>query len=290
MKSLYTAVTLLLIIFCPALSNAQERVTRAQQLTCGCLDSLKALPFKTRSDSCFSKSIAQALLESKGFPSTVDFMKSFITDVKKAVYANCPDFRQTYNEEEYKNFESLSSNEKANELYRSGNKLLTAEKYDEAIPFFEKALKADSKFLFAADNLAICYRKKKDYNTALKYYQQSLEIFPAANLALLNAAVVYTLNNNDDEALKHYAKLKYYYPKDPEGYFGVAKMSILAGKYEDALDNAFTAHLLYVDAKSPYINDSNTLVTYIYKQMKEKNMLELFNSKAKQYNITVNNN
>jgi tetratricopeptide (TPR) repeat protein len=292
MKSLYTIITILLLS--PILSKAQDRVTRAQQLTCGCLDSLKALPFKTRTDSCFSKSIATALFDGskKGekIPSTVEGIRGYMALVKKAVYDNCPDFRQAYNEDAYNAFDSLSANEQANDFYRSGNKLLTAEKYDEAIPYYEKALKLDPKFLFAIDNLAVCYRKKNDYATALKYYQKSLAIFPAANMALLNTAVAYGLSKNNDEALNYYAKLRYYYPNDPEGYFGVAKMCAFSDKYEEALDNIFIAHKLYANAQSPYLKDSNTLVTYIYQQMKEKNMLEIFNRKAKQYNININSN
>ncbi|WP_345955119.1 tetratricopeptide repeat protein [Mucilaginibacter sp. PAMB04168] len=284
---------LIAAIFCTGNSKAQDtRIARAQNLACGCLDSLKSLPFKQRADSCLSKSGAQALSEGMKsgtkVPTTVEGMRSFLTSVQKEVYSSCPTYRQGYNEEQMKVYEALSANPEAKKLYSNGGNLMEAQKWDEAIAAYEKAVKLDPKFAYAYDNIAICYRKKQDYKTAIKYYQKSLEVFPAGNLALQNLAAVYSYDNNNTEALNQYNKLKYLYPQDAEGYFGAGKLQAIAANYEVALDDIFTAHLLYAKNNSAYVKDSQQLVAYVYTKMKANNQEDAFMKKAKQYNININ--
>lgn len=281
-------ITALFIVATATIVNAQEKPSAIADEICHCLDSLKNLTFKERSDSCFIKTYVKTVVKDKKMPGTVEGITGRLNDIKKQTYQYCPDYRQGYNEETSKVYDKLSANKEANNLYSSGTNKLHAKDYDGAITDLEKAVKLDKDFLYAIDHLAICYRQKNDYDTALKYYKRSLEIFPAGNLSNLNTAVVYGLKKDYKTSLTYYEKLKFYYPKDAEGYFGSSKMLLINGDYEASADNIFTAYHIYQDTNSPYLADCNTVIKVLYNQMKAQNSTDLFEKKAKEYNINVN--
>lgn len=137
--------TLITLLFSTSLYittvNAQSKaLERAQELSCGCIDSLKAIPFKQRLDSCIGKSSTKAFLETKNIPSTVEGVHSFVLDLKKALYNSCLTFRQDANKEQAKVYEALSSNQEANKLYQSGNELTATNNWKQLFLIMKRPL------------------------------------------------------------------------------------------------------------------------------------------------------
>jgi tetratricopeptide (TPR) repeat protein len=85
-----------------------------------------------------------------------------------------------------------------------------------------------------------------------------------------------------------YDKLAYFYPEDPEGYFGIGKVYVLSEQYEKAIDYVFIAHRLYTLSGSEYISDTENLAITIYNKLKEQNKTELFRQKAFEYGVNIN--
>lgn len=104
----------------------------------------------------------------------------------------------------------------------------------------------------------------------------------------MNIAVSYSFLEDDENSLKNYSQLKFLYPDDPEGYFGLAKIFFIKGDYENALDNLFIAHRIYVNTNSDYIKDSEQLMSLMFSKLKELNKMDLVNKKAKEHNVTIN--
>jgi len=120
--------------------------------------------------------------------------------------------------------EALKIYEDANETHKAGTaynnlaSLYVANKrYDEAIPFFEKALgltSPDNHYLNAVlfTNISETYRKKKDYSMALEYARKSEELMNKTNneelrsATFLNIAETYALMGNRPQALLYLKK------------------------------------------------------------------------------------
>ncbi len=59
-----------------------------------------------------------------------------------------------------------------------GNDAFKAERYFEAIDYYQKTLKKDPNNIKANENIAFSYRKLKDYENAEKYYEKAVELHP----------------------------------------------------------------------------------------------------------------
>jgi tetratricopeptide (TPR) repeat protein len=138
--------------------------------------------------------------------------------------------------------------------------------------------------------MALTYRRSGDNKNAVKYYLKSLEIYPEGSFALQNLAVAYTYMKDYTNALDCYDKLTYYFPTDPEGYFGLGKVLVLMEDYEKAIDYVFIAHKIYSVQGSELTKDTHELALLIFGKLKEKDKLQLFYEKAKEYGIAVNDN
>ena len=103
-----------------------------------------------------------------------------------------------------------------------------------------------------------------------------------------NIAVAYLAASDLKSAMESYQKFAFYYPEDPEGYFGIGRIYVASGEYEEAMDYVFAAHNIYTYSNSEYVKDSQQLISVIYNKMREKNKLDEFIQKAKQYGINYN--
>ena len=159
--------------------------------------------------------------------------------------------------------------------------------YKIAIENFQLAIKDDSHFVLALDDMAVSYRQLNDYDNAIKYYKKSLEIYPEGNFALMNIGVVYTLKSDFKTAISYYEKLIQYHPDNAEGYFGAGKNYILLNEDEKALDNLFIAHVIYTNENSEYVKDSEKLIGALYQKMKSENKEDLFKKIAEKNNIKL---
>lgn len=69
-------------------------------------------------------------------------------------------------------------NERAEKLFKDGNKLMEFENYEQAARRFAAAAKAWPQFAEAHSNLGYCYRKQKKYDEAIASYLKAIEIKP----------------------------------------------------------------------------------------------------------------
>lgn len=242
-----------------------------------------------RMQRCMPRAIADAALQLDNLKvmNTVEGIQGTMLKTRELAVKTCPPARNAYVAQRSKLLYAASNTPVAQQAYSAGTELLEKQHYQEALPLFLRAIKLDPQFVKAYDHAAICYRQTKNLKKAATYYEKSLALFPEGDLALLNMAVVQSLQEKPAEARTYFDKLRFFHPYNPEGYFGVGKMALLAGEFPAALDNLFQAHRLYAEQDSPYLADSNKMIGLLYGAMKEKNQLDLFRSKAQQYHFNI---
>lgn len=184
-------------------------------------------------------------------------------------------------------FYSDSKNEQAQNSYIIAKDFMREKKYELAIESFQMAIKKDSKFVLALDDIAMCYRQLKDYDNAVKYYKKSLEIYPEGDFALVNIGVVYSLKTDYKTAITYYEKLIKYDPNNAEGFFGAGKNYLALNDSEKALDNIFKAHRIYTIDKSDYVKDTEQIIGAIYQKMKSENKEDLFKKVAEKNDVKI---
>lgn len=79
-------------------------------------------------------------------------------------------------------------------------------KIEEAIKYYEKALKLDGNNLGAHFDCAYLYDDIKNYEKAKEHYLKVIELDPNEFWAHINIGSIYEKENKDDEALRHFLK------------------------------------------------------------------------------------
>lgn len=182
---------------------------------------------------------------------------------------------------------SMSKNKKALAQYEEGVAYEAKEMYDMAIVSYSKAVKIDSKFSFAWDNLGLCYRKRGNYKEAIKCYEKSLELDPKGTMPLQNIAVAYEYLKDYKNSSLTYEKLIALHPDNPEGYFGAGRVFYLNENYEKGVDYMFKAFKLYNETRSPYVSDAQQNLQYYYGDLEKKGKLNIFKDAAKNNKIDI---
>lgn len=175
------------------------------------------------------------------------------------------------------NDDQFSKNEVAIDFYHKAIEASKKENWKEVIQNYEQALQADPKFIYAWDNLGICYRRTGEYDKALNAYKQSLAIDPKGRMPLQNTAMTYVYKKEYQKAIDAYNDLDKVYPGDPEVYYGIGQTYFIHLKdNEKGLDYICKAYRIYTEQKSPYRSDAEKMIGYIYKSMKEENKMDRF--------------
>lgn len=184
---------------------------------------------------------------------------------------------------------SYSSDPDARKAYTDGVGVMAKEEYDNAIPFFQKAVKIDPVFAFAWDNLGICYRRTGKYPQAEAAYRESLKVDPKGRTALQNLPIALLFQKKYEEAIAAYKDILTHYPNDAEVYYGIGNLyTAHLHDYEKGLDNLCKAYNLYVEQKSPYRTDAEKLINTVYAAMKKENKEETFFKILKENHIKSN--
>ena len=207
--------------------------------------------------------------------------------IREKLLNDCPAVRALLNANESLFENSVSDKKSALKFYTNGQDFDKKEQYDKAIAEYKKAVKKDPKFAFAWDNMGLCYRKTGNFQAAIDCYKKSLALDPKGTVPLMNMGVAYGFLKDYVNAAAAYKQYIEYYPGDPEGYYGAGRMLFFAGDAENGLDNLFQAYLLYKQMDSPYVHDAENNISVIYKDMKDKNQLDIFKKVAKKYNINI---
>jgi tetratricopeptide (TPR) repeat protein len=183
-------------------------------------------------------------------------------------------------------YHSLSSDEKAMEKYREGNALVEKQDYQGAIACYQKALKIDSQFAFAWDNLGLCYRKTEAYEKAIAAYEESIKIDSTNKTPIQNLAVVYIYQKNYNKAAEAYQRLAAIDANEPEVFYGLGQLYALYLKdNQKGLDYMCKAYNLYVKTGSPYRTDAEKVIGMIYGEMKKEGKEKEFDAILKANNI-----
>lgn len=214
--------------------------------------------------------------------------KDYYFQIERNLMANCKPLQERMAANDKLGAKSLSDNPQAMELYSKALKVTEKGKYKDAIEYYKQALALDPNFVFAWDNMGLCHRRLGNYDEALAAYNKSLTIDPTGSMPLQNIPIVYTYKGEYDKAIDAYLKLLYYDKNNPEAYFGVGQIYYEYKKdYETSLGYMCKAYNLYVQQKSPYRTDAETIIRYIYAKMKEQKKEDVFNSILKENNINV---
>ena len=210
--------------------------------------------------------------------------------VESVLVQSCGPLKELAFSENRKFKHSYSENVLAQLAYDDGMEYLQEGDVEGAIEKFKKAVSIDDQFAFAWDNLGISYRKMKQYDDAIAAYEKSLEIYDEGRLPLLNIAITYNLNEQYKEAMKHYEKFIEVYSGDPEGYYGLGLIQYTQNQEEKGLDNLIHAYTIYTAQNSPYRADAAKKIGYMYKDLQNKDRLDLFHKIADKYNLKVEKN
>ncbi len=270
--------------------SGQNLVEKISDQICDCIDTIQNMDsLQAKIDRCAPESIdliwGSENDEDEDYSVSDDSINNTMDSVMANLIYYCPKIRNfVLADREAINYK-MSVSEKANGFYKAGNEAFESENYVTAEKKYLKAIKADPKFVYAYDNLALAYRSSGKYKKSIKYYDKSLDIYPEGSFALQNQAVAFTYLKDFRFALENYEKLVTLYPENPEGYYGIAKIYVMNEDYEDALDYVFCCHKLYSMQKSDYAKDSEKLISTIFDKLKEQNKLDLFYQKAKEYGI-----
>ncbi len=186
---------------------------------------------------------------------------------------------------------SFSKDDKAIALYNKGVPFLDNEKYKEALPYFEEAVKQDPKFAFAWDNIGICNRRLNNFDAAIEAYNKSLELDPKGKTPLQNIPVAYEYKKEYDKALDAYLNILKYYPDDAEAYYGAGRIyAYFKVDLEKSLQYICKCYNIYTNTKSPYRVDAEKQISYLYGKMKADGKEELFYKILKDNNINSSKN
>jgi len=201
---------------------------------------------------------------------------------------NCKNLKKKIGASDVIDNKSVSMNPIAQKYYSKGQKEFKKENYKKAITFYTKALKVDSVFAFAWDNIGICSRKLSDYDGAIRAYKKSLELDPNGLMPLQNIAVAYKFNNEYEKAISSYQKLAELDRNNPEVYYGIGETYTLYLKdYEKGLENICKAYNLYMAEKSPYRSDAEKIISVIYVEMKKQDKVYRFEEILDENDITA---
>ncbi|OOV16845.1 tetratricopeptide repeat protein [Flavobacterium sp. LM4] len=266
----------------------EEKIAK---LTCDCL-SKKAEITDEIYTSCISESMTQVVMDDKDTKvresiNTVEGIQSLLKKTAEILSKTCGKITTKPVISNPSPFYTHSKNEQAQNSYIIAKDFMRDQKYELAIESFQIALKKDSKFVLALDDIAMCYRQLKDYDNAIKYYKKSLEIYPEGDFALVNIGVVYSLKTDYKTAITYYEKLIKSDPNNAEGFFGAGKNYLALNDSEKALDNIFKAHRIYTIGKSDYVKDTEQIIGGIYQKMKSENKEDLFKKVAEQNDIKI---
>jgi tetratricopeptide (TPR) repeat protein len=184
---------------------------------------------------------------------------------------------KSYSKDELHEF-SMSSNKKALELYSKSLEAENEKDYAKAVDYLLKALKKDSLFAFAWDNLGLNYRRLGEYDKAIDAYEHSIRVDPNGKLPWQNMAIAYEMKKDYIGAIICFKKLALLDVTNPEIYYGIGRISAThLGDYESALENICIAFSLYKEINSPDIKDAKQLIGLIYDAMKKNGDEERYN-------------
>lgn len=201
---------------------------------------------------------------------------------------NCESMKFVLATNDRENENSYSQNPKARDYYTKGVNQSNNKNYAKALEYFLLAVKEDSNFPFAWDNLGYCYRQLGEYDKAIDAYKKSIELDPNHAFPIQNLAVAYTYKKEYQKAIDTFELLKKLDSENPEIYYGIGQIYFQYLKeYEKSLDYMCKAFNLYIKNNSPYRADAENIIRYNFTEMKKLGKEDKFYEILKANNINT---
>ena len=217
-----------------------------------------------------------------------DYM-TYYNKMESYLMENCKVLKKKIGSNDIENPNSFSDNPKSVKEYTKGLKYFKKENYKTALKYFEKAVKIDSVFAFAWDNIGLCHRRLENFDAAISAYKKSILLDPLGIMPLQNIAIAYEYKKEFNEALNAYQTLSEVDNFNPEVFYGMGRIqAFYLSEYEKGLDNICKAYNLYLKQKSPYKTDAVKLINMIYPEMKKQGKVERFKKILKENDINAN--
>jgi hypothetical protein len=138
-----------------------------------------------------------------------------------------------------------SKNQKAMEYFNLANWGLSTNRLEGSKNLYLKAVREDSLFCDAWDNLSICCRKMGHYKDAFTSGLHSLAIDSTNAIAWTNCGYAAFLSNDIYRALTSFDHLQRIIPNDPEGYYGKSMVLYSIDSISEARNNIYKAEIKY---------------------------------------------
>ncbi|MCE3076104.1 tetratricopeptide repeat protein [Chryseobacterium gwangjuense] len=208
-------------------------------------------------------------------PESDDYKKAYY-EIESQLMKNCSRLKILVNAAESKK-DVMTQNNDALKFYNKAIEASEKEDWKDAIKNYQLALEKDPKFIYAWDNMGLCYRRIGEYDNALNAYKKSLEIDPKGKMPLQNIAMAYIYKKEYQKAIDSYLALDKVHPGDAEVYYGIGQIYYEYLKdNEKSLNYMAKAYNIYTDQKSPYRTDAEKIISYIYKKMKDEGKTDRF--------------
>ena len=209
-------------------------------------------------------------------------------ELEDYLMANCESMKFVLATNDRENENSYSQNPKARDYYTKGVNQSNNKNYAKALEYFLLAVKEDSNFPFAWDNLGYCYRQLGEYDKAIEAYKKSIELDPNHAFPIQNLAVAYTYKKEYQKAIDTFELLKKLDSENPEIYYGIGQIYFQYLKeYEKSLDYMCKAFNLYIKNNSPYRADAENIIRYNFTEMKKLGKEDKFYEILKANNINT---
>ena len=215
--------------------------------------------------------------------------KKYYFEIEKQLMDSCQAVKRVVGMNNKENEKSVSKNSEAIKEYNKGNGYLRQNDFANALPYYEKAVKIDSEFVFAWDNIGVCNRRLGNFDAAIDAYKKSIKLDPTGITAFQNISLAYVGKKNYKKAIESYNELSKLDRNNPEVYYGIGVIyyeNLI--DYEKALDNMCKAYNLYIEQNSPYRTDAEKVIQGIYSELKKQGKEAIFDKILETNNISKN--
>jgi tetratricopeptide (TPR) repeat protein len=155
-----------------------------------------------------------------------------------------------------KNSNTSTQSKEARSAYNTGYLAFMKGKYKDAIPFFKLALRLDSAYIDAIDNLAFTYRRLNMIDSAEFCYKHSLKINSGNMLAMNNLALLYLMQEKFDLASEYYNKMIQVDSLSGDGYYGLAQINFKRKDFDFAIKYGMKAFKIWEKTNRQYAGES----------------------------------
>lgn len=146
----------------------------------------------------------------------------------------------------------------------------TRQKYDDALKYYQLALKVDENFPAAVNMLAYTYRAIEDYDKAEKYYKKYIELLPNKGAPYDSYADFLLSKERYDEAIKYYQKAIAMNDTYLYSYIRIGNIHILREEYGKARQAYNTYFEVTPTLSGKFTALYYTAISYLYEENKDK--------------------